>query len=74
MMVQLMADACGLPVILSDEANAGSVVLGAAMLGRYAAEVKEGGGDNKRGERFWQIMVRICHFLRILLKFVNRWK
>jgi ribulose kinase len=59
MMVQLMADVCGLPVVLSDEVNAGSVVLGAAMLGRYAAEVKEGGTRNdEQGERLWQIMVR----------------
>jgi ribulose kinase len=73
MMVQLMADACGLPVVLSDETNAGSVVLGAAMLGRYAAEVQDGKRE-KGGEKLWQIMVRIPCLLRKLLMFLNRWK
>ena len=66
MMVQLMADACGVPVVLPDrDLGPSPVVLGAAMLGRYAAEMTEAGGRNdERGERLWQIMVRVefwCH-------------
>jgi len=40
--VQLLADVCGIPVILpglDDSGGGSSVVLGAAMLGRFAAEV-----------------------------------
>ena len=59
-MVQLMADACGVPVVLPDhDLGPSPVVLGAAMLGRYAAEMSEAGGrSDERGERLWRIMVR----------------
>jgi glycerol kinase len=56
MMVQLIADACGVPVVLPDTAP---VVLGAAMLGRYAADMKASRkGSDQQEERLWQIMVR----------------
>ena len=59
--VQLMADACGVPVVLPDhDLGPSPVVLGAAMLGRYAAEMSEAGGrSDERGERLWRIMVRV---------------
>jgi len=38
-LVQLLADVCGIPVILPGLDGGTSVVLGAAMLGRFAAEV-----------------------------------
>lgn len=38
-LVQLLADVCGIPVILPGLDGGSSVVLGAAMLGRFAAEV-----------------------------------
>lgn len=62
-MMQLFADTCGVPVVLPFD-HAGAVVLGAAMLGRFAAEVssaKEKGDGltaEKEGELLWEIMVR----------------
>jgi glycerol kinase len=38
-LVQLLADVCGIPVILPGLDGGSSVVLGAAMLGRFATEV-----------------------------------
>ena len=56
-LMQLLADTCGMPVVLP--ANSGAaVVLGAAMLGRFAAELdKNKGGDEQESEARWKIMV-----------------
>jgi ribulose kinase len=57
-LMQLLADCCGVPVVLPADGGT-AVVLGAAMLGRFAAEAK---GERLAGEeqskRFWEIMVR----------------
>ncbi|KAG0700075.1 hypothetical protein DFH29DRAFT_990548 [Suillus ampliporus] len=51
-MMQLFADTCGIPVILP-KSHSEAVVLGAAMLGRIAAE------GVKDGEDMWKIMVEM---------------
>lgn len=73
--MQLFADTCSIPVILPFSSGA-AVVIGAAMLGRFAAEVVQ--QENKiletqsdvekasdvHRERLWNIMVRplsICN-------------
>ncbi|KAG5650779.1 hypothetical protein H0H81_011077 [Sphagnurus paluster] len=48
-LMQLFADTCGVPVVLPFE-HSGAVVLGAAMLGRFAAEVCQTSGTEE-GER-----------------------
>ena len=68
-LMQLFADTCNIPVILPFSSNA-AVVLGSAMLARFAAEVHElqGGKELKtqqdvdrvsdaHRERLWNIMV-----------------
>ncbi|KAI0069267.1 Pentulose kinase [Artomyces pyxidatus] len=55
-LMQLLADACGVPIVLP-RAYAAAVVLGAAFLGRFAAEY--GGGFSAQAEharRLWGIM------------------
>lgn len=61
-LMQLFANACDMPVVLPAEDSA-AVVLGAAMLGRFAAEaeakgakVKEMSGE-QQAELLWEIMV-----------------
>jgi ribulose kinase len=51
-MMQLFADTCDIPVILP-KSHSEAVVLGAAMLGRIAAE------GVKVGEDMWKIMVEM---------------
>lgn len=67
-LMQLLADVCQIPVLLPASASA-SVVIGSAILGRFAAEIREKEGkalseqdqaersayDNR--ERLWQLMV-----------------
>ncbi|KZO94845.1 Pentulose kinase [Calocera viscosa TUFC12733] len=66
-LMQLLADVCNVPVILPNSPSA-AVVVGAAMLGRFAADVAARSGDLKTQdeaekvseqtkEDLWQIMV-----------------
>jgi len=57
-MMQLFADTCGIPVVLP-KSHSEAVVLGAAMLGRIAAE------GVKNGEDMWKIMVANWHFTKL---------
>ncbi|THV00590.1 Pentulose kinase [Dendrothele bispora CBS 962.96] len=60
-MMQLFADTCGMPVVLPFD-HAGAVVLGAAMLGRFAAEAmgrKEPMKETEQNELIWKIMVEM---------------
>ncbi|KAF5346942.1 hypothetical protein D9758_010142 [Tetrapyrgos nigripes] len=58
-MMQLFADTCGMPVVLPFD-HAGAVVLGAAMLGRVAAEeVEKELGEKEQNELIWKIMVEM---------------
>jgi ribulose kinase len=79
-MMQLLADACDLSVVLP-HSHANAVVLGAAMLGRFAADVQESGGGGiareAQGEALWRIMVRDCGFLSVaelLIPGCCRWR
>lgn len=55
-LMQLLADACSLPVIIPSSASNGTtVVLGSAILGRCAFE--QHGKALLSEERLWQIMV-----------------
>lgn len=69
--MQLFANTCSIPVILPHEFSA-AVVIGSAMLGRFAAEVleQEKGAfletqdaveraSDEHRERLWNIMVRV---------------
>ena len=56
-MMQLFANTCKMPVVLPQNSGI-AVVLGAAMLGRFAAELKPGADPKADCERKWQIMVR----------------
>uniref|UniRef100_A0A8H7XZA8 Pentulose kinase n=1 Tax=Psilocybe cubensis TaxID=181762 RepID=A0A8H7XZA8_PSICU len=56
-LMQLFADVCGMPVVLpanSDQA----VCLGAAMLGRFAAEFGNSGKE-EQAKKLWEIMVEM---------------
>ncbi|KAE9398272.1 Pentulose kinase [Gymnopus androsaceus JB14] len=61
-MMQLFADTCGMPVVLPFD-EGGAVPLGAAMLGRYAAEAAQKGvagmSEDEQGELLWKIMVEM---------------
>jgi ribulose kinase len=56
MMMRLLAEVCGVPVVLPDEYGS-AVVLGAAMLGKFAKEVAERGSVEVVGDALWKIMV-----------------
>jgi hypothetical protein len=65
--MQLMADVCNMGVVLPKDSKEGKkggvidpVVLGSAMLGRYADEASKAGAKGREGqaERMWDIMVR----------------
>lgn len=71
--MSILSSICRVPVILPPSSSA-AVVSGSAMLGRYAAEVREVLGDKeitsmeqakqagkKMKERLWEIMVRDSH-------------
>lgn len=66
-LMQLMADVCGMGIVLPKNGKEGKkggvidpVVLGSAMLGRYADEARKAGAGGREGqaERLWDIMVR----------------
>jgi len=61
-LMQLFANTCNMPVVIPDSSST-AVVTGAAMLGRFAAEIKEGSGDGK-GKELWDIMVRMDIYQR----------
>jgi len=54
-LMQLFANVCSVPVVLPLDSG-GAVVLGAAMLGRFAAEAGSRGKEGQ-AERLWDIMV-----------------
>lgn len=56
LLMQLFADVCAIPVVLPANSSQ-AVCLGAAMLGRLAAE-SSGSGKDGQAERLWDIMVR----------------
>ncbi|PIL36645.1 hypothetical protein GSI_00334 [Ganoderma sinense ZZ0214-1] len=61
MLMQLFANTCGMPVVLPESSGA-AVVLGAAMLGRFAAEAqvrKDKLVRELRGQALWEIMVEM---------------
>lgn len=55
-LMQLLANVCNMPVVIPRSSST-AVVAGAAMLGRFAAEARERGGE-RNGEELWDIMVR----------------
>lgn len=55
-LMQLVANTCNMPVVIPRSSST-AVVTGAAMLGRFAEEAKERGGE-KNGKELWDIMVR----------------
>ena len=63
-LMQLMADVCNMGIVLPKDGKEGKkvdpVVLGSAMLGRYADEARRAGTKGREGqaERMWDIMVR----------------
>ncbi|KAJ4472041.1 Pentulose kinase [Lentinula aciculospora] len=61
-MMQLFADTCKMPVVLPFDEGA-AVPLGAAMLGRFAAEAAKKGvktmSEDQQGELLWKIMVEM---------------
>jgi ribulose kinase len=64
-LMSLLANCCGMPVILPASASA-AVVLGAAMLGRFAAEAAARStplSPREQGEALWKTMVRIFTLL-----------
>ena len=73
-LMQLMADVCNMGIVLPKDGKEGKkvdpVVLGSAMLGRYADEASRAGAKGREGQaaRMWNIMVR---FFFLLLAFVN---
>lgn len=54
-LMQLFANVCSMPVVLPVDSG-GAVVLGAAMLGRFAAGAGSRGKEGQ-AERLWDIMV-----------------
>jgi ribulose kinase len=54
-LMQLFANVCSMPVVLPLDSG-GAVVLGAAMLGKFAAEAGSSGKEGQ-AERLWDIMV-----------------
>lgn len=56
-LMQLFADTCAMPVVLPQSSGI-AVVLGAAMLGRFAAELTPGMDQKADCEARWRIMVR----------------
>ncbi|KZS92619.1 Pentulose kinase [Sistotremastrum niveocremeum HHB9708] len=57
-LMQLFADVCSVPVILPFS-HSTAVVLGSAMLGRYAAELTGAKAGELSKERLWEIMVEM---------------
>lgn len=61
-LMTLFANTCKIPVILPTNSGA-AVVLGAAMLGRFAAEFNGNAGKQDQGSKLWDIMVNVHSFL-----------
>ncbi|KAF9268339.1 Pentulose kinase [Marasmius fiardii PR-910] len=58
-MMQLFAETCNMPIVLPFD-HAGAVVLGAAMLGRFAAEAKgKKINEEEQNRLLWNIMVEM---------------
>jgi len=57
-LMQLFANTCNIPVILPKNSGT-AVVLGAAMLGRFAVEAKGDMDANDQCEKLWKIMVEM---------------
>ena len=66
-LMQLMADVCNMEIVLPKEGMGGKkggvidpVVLGSAMLGRYADEASKAGVKGREGQakKMWDVMVR----------------
>ena len=81
-LMQLMADVCGMGIVLPKSGKEGKkggvidpVVLGSAMLGRYADEARKEGAGGREGqaERLWNIMVCFAFFFlsSIFLQFLT---
>ena len=79
-LMQLMADVCDMGIVLPKEGKEGKkggvidpVVLGSAMLGRYADEASKAGAKGREGqaERMWDIMVRFF-IINIYLSFFQK--
>ena len=73
-LMQLMADVCDMGIVLPKDGKEGKkggvidpVVLGSAMLGRYADVASNAGAKGREGqpERMWDIMVRLFFYLSI---------
>jgi len=56
-LMQLFANVCDMPVV-TPRSSSTAVVTGAAMLGRFAAEASERGGE-RNGQELWDIMVEM---------------
>jgi hypothetical protein len=64
-LMRLLANVCEVAVVLpGGEGGEGSVGRGAAMLGRFATEVKDGVDEKEAGELLWSIMVSSAVFSR----------
>lgn len=63
-MMELFANTCKMPVVTPYSSSA-AVVLGAAMLGRFAAEVSSGKSisPKNQGEELWKIMASFSTLL-----------
>ena len=73
-LMQLMADVCNMRIVLPKDGKEGKkggvidpVVLGSAMLGRYADEASRAGAKGREGQavRIWDIMVLFYLILSI---------
>ncbi|GJJ07740.1 hypothetical protein Clacol_001945 [Clathrus columnatus] len=67
-LMQLMSNTCNVPVIIPHSASA-TVVLGAAMLGRFAAEVsilKQKPNEQESRQQLWNIMVEMTKPARLI--------
>ena len=79
-LMQLMADVCDMGIVLPKDGKEGKkggvidpVVLGSAMLGRYADEASKAGAKGREGQakRMWDIMVRFF-IINIYLSFFQK--
>jgi len=72
LLMELFANVCGMPVVLPFSHSL-AVVLGAAMLGRFAHEAsREKLAEDQIGERLWNIMVSFEFLLSLSLAAVDR--
>jgi ribulose kinase len=70
-LMQLFADTCSMPVVLPASSSA-AVVLGAAMLGRFAAELDPTKSDlEAQGEVRWKVMVSRSFWLLVLVDVIG---